>query len=313
MATIINGIPVGDGVNLQPSYFNGGSVNFGWSFMQQFSSIKTVRIEIEPNKVNIAAHWIAEAHSNGYLVIATYHKSTVLGTNDVNELIQAANWWKNNYARLGGNFIINLMNEWGSHGMSASNYAYAYNLAIPIVRTVYAGDIVIDLPGWGQDSTVAAQAANQQNPLITDPNIVLSAHIYRSSWNGANHFSPNDIDTMMASGVACIVGEFGPIGNGSCNWSACIDYANEKQLTIIGWCWNGDGQGHNMVDPYWQQNPNPTSFSQHGNYFHEIYDKLDSQNIINFKQMKLAKTATKKAAATNKKTKNTGKANKGTK
>jgi hypothetical protein len=300
MATIINGLPVGNGVNLQPSYFNSGSVNFGWSFMQQFSSIKTVRIEIEPDKANIAASWIAQAQSNGYLVIATYHKSSVLGSNDIQELLQAAYWWRNNYARLGGNFIINLMNEWGSHGMSVANYANAYNSAINIVRAAYTGDIIIDLPGWGQDSMVAAQAVNRNNPLITDPNIVLSAHIYQSSWNGANTFSTYDIDAMMASGVPCIVGEFGPIGNGSCNWSACVDYASQNGISIIGWCWNGDGQGHNMVDPYWQQNPNPSSFSQHGNYFHQIYDKLDAQNIAMFKQMQTAtKTASKKA---NKKT-----------
>ena len=79
--------------------------------MKQFSNIKKVRIEIEPDKVNEAAEWIAAAINKGYEVIATYHKHTVLGTDDVAELLTAANWWKDNYQTLGTGFLINLMNQ----------------------------------------------------------------------------------------------------------------------------------------------------------------------------------------------------------
>ena len=40
---------LGDGVDLQPSYYNGGNVTFGFSLMQQYANIKSVRIEIEPS------------------------------------------------------------------------------------------------------------------------------------------------------------------------------------------------------------------------------------------------------------------------
>jgi len=136
---------------LQPSYYNNGNVNFGWDLMRQQANITTLRIEIEPGRETHAAGWIADAQRNGYQVIATYHKHTANGSNDVNELLAAANWWVKNYQKLGGNFTINLMNEWGNHDLNALDYAVAYNQAIAIVRTVYSGPIIIDLPGWGQD------------------------------------------------------------------------------------------------------------------------------------------------------------------
>ena len=38
-----------NGANLQPSYYNGGNVNFGWSLMKTDTKIKTLRLEIEPS------------------------------------------------------------------------------------------------------------------------------------------------------------------------------------------------------------------------------------------------------------------------
>ena len=273
MPTTINNSPLGNGVNLQPSYYNGGKVNFGWELMQQYPNIKTVRIEIEPNMADEAAGWIAAAKANNYQVIATYHKCAVLGTDDVNELLAAANWWKENYPNLGTGFIINLMNEWGSHNISATDYAAAYNQAIAIIRNVYTGDIIIDLPGWGQDANTAANAAS----LITDQNIVFSAHIYKDSWNSGtgNFFAPSNIDTLIASGTRCIVGEFGPVGTKTCDWSACVDYVLQRNLTIIGWCWNGDGNGNNMVSPAWSDEPTATTFEINTDYFNAIYGKME--------------------------------------
>jgi hypothetical protein len=273
MPTTLNNTVLPNGVNLQPSYYNSGNVNFAWPLMQTYPAIKTVRIEIEPDSVTPATTWIAEAQNNGYHVIATYHKSTVLGTNDPQELMLAAQWWQDNYQILGGNFIINLMNEWGAHNLSPSDYANAYNPAIDQVRTVYAGDIIIDLPGWGQDAGVAADAI----PLITDPNIALSAHIYKDSWNGTDTFSRQDIRRILKTGKPCIVGEFGPIentpGTGYCNWAYCVKFAKSKGMTVIGWCWNGDGNDHNMVTPNWVEDPLPADPLTSA-YFNEIYGKL---------------------------------------
>src|ERR1700743_411140 len=64
-------IGLGDGVNL----------NFGWSLMKANTKIRTVRIEIEPTvSITTVKSWISQARSNGFAVIATYHKATVLGS-----------------------------------------------------------------------------------------------------------------------------------------------------------------------------------------------------------------------------------------
>ena len=267
----------GNGVNLQPSYYNGGNPNFGWSLMKQQTKIKTVRIEIEPDKVSQAKSWISNARSNGFAVVATYHKSSVLGSDAASELTAAGNWWKANYATLNasGAFTINLMNEWGSHNISSNAYASAYNSAISLVRQVYSGKIIIDIPGYGQETRTAADAVKGTNGTrINDTNVILSAHIYPGAYNqGRNRYMINaDLDEMGGAGRSCIIGEFGNSGGSGANWSGLVDYAKGKGWTVLGWSWNGDGGSMNMVTPSWSSNPtaNPSLSS----YFSVVYNKL---------------------------------------
>jgi mannan endo-1,4-beta-mannosidase len=134
----------GDGVNLQPSYYCSGDQNLGWGLMNKYPDIQTVRIEIEPDEqasIGDAKRWISEANANGYEVIATYHNYEDIGSGDPQALYDAAQWWRNNHNTLAeaGSFTVNLMNEWGSHDVTASEYASAYNSAISTVRQVYGG------------------------------------------------------------------------------------------------------------------------------------------------------------------------------
>jgi mannan endo-1,4-beta-mannosidase len=264
-----------DGVNLQPSYYNKGNVDFGWNLMKQQANIKSVRINIEPtDAIAQVVSWISNAKANGYKIVACYHKASVLGSDDANELILAANWWKTNYAALGGGITVNLMNEWGSHNITASAYATAYNNAIAIVRTVYSGPIIIDIPGYGQETLTAYQAVKTSTPVITDANIVLSTHIYPGNYNQGHGrtFLQADLDEMTNSGRTCMVGEFGT-GTGSCDWSGCVDYAKLKNWTVMAWAWNGDGNDLNMVTPSWATNPTASSFTVNA-YFSIVYAKL---------------------------------------
>lgn len=270
----------GNGVNLQPSYYNNGNVTIGWPLMKQQTKIKTVRIEIEPDKVSQAKTWIRDARNNGFAVIATYHKSSVLGSDAASELTAAANWWRSNYAALAasGSFTINLMNEWGSHSITANAYATAYNNAISIVRQVYSGSIIIDIPGYGQETRTAADAVKGTGgPKITDTKIILSTHIYPGAYNqGRNRSLVNaDLDEMASAGRPCIVGEFGNDSGGytGANWSGLVDYAKSKGWTVLAWCWNGDGGSMNMVTPAWKSNATATSFSL-SSYFNVVYPKL---------------------------------------
>lgn len=266
-----------DGVNLQPSYYNNGNVNMGWSLMNSQGNIQTTRIEIEPDKVTQAKTWIAQARSNGKTVIATYHKSAVLGSDSAAELSAAGSWWRTNYSTLNasGSFTVNLSNEWGSHNITSNAYASAYNTAISTVRQVYSGAIVVDIPGWGQETRKAAQAVTGANGTrINDTNIILSTHIYPGAFNSATGTSlqNSDLDEMGNAGRPCIVGEFGN-GSGSANWSGLVDHAKSKGWTVLAWAWNGDGGSLNMVDPRWVTNATATSFTL-SSYFGLVYPKL---------------------------------------
>lgn len=269
------GFQIGNGVDLQPSYYNNGHVTFGWSLMKQHPEIKTVRIEIEPSvNINLAESWIAAAKNNGYDVIATYHKYKVLGSNNPQDLTDAANWWKANYDTLAkaGSFYINLMNEWGDHNLTANAYATAYNNAITIVRQVYKGLIIIDCPGWGQEAEVAAAAVEGTDGVkINDTNIVLSMHIYPNGWDQLeNHPIQNtDLDNLASTGRPCIIGEFGNAPSGNTDWAAIVKYAESKGWPVVGWAWNGDGGSMNMVTPAWSVNPLASSYSAN-NYFNSI-------------------------------------------
>lgn len=286
----------GNGVNLQPSYYSGGNADLGFTLMKQQSKIKTVRIEIEPTQVANAIRWIKEASDNGYTIICTYHKAAVLGSDQLQDLLDGANWWKTNYATLSasGKFYINLMNEWGSHNLSATNYAGYYNQAITIVRTVYSGTIIIDIPGYGQETYVATNAVlgiGTGGVKITDTNIALSTHIYPGNYVG-QHSNANgsfgsgsnmvkaDLDYMATSGRTCLVGEFGSETNGTTDWSGLVDYAKSKAWTILGWSWAGDGGDGvhaqmNMISPNFQAYKSGTNYPYTtSSYFNTVYDKL---------------------------------------
>jgi len=97
----------GDGVNLQPSYVCNGDQDLGWDLMNQHSDISTVRIEIElpfwgegQASLSDARHWINEANTNGYSVIATCHHYPNNGPGDPQDLYKAADWWADNYGYL---------------------------------------------------------------------------------------------------------------------------------------------------------------------------------------------------------------------
>lgn len=269
----------GNGVNLQPSYYNNGNPTLGWSLMNANTKIKTVRIEIEPDKVAQAKTWIAGAKANGKTIIATYHKSSVLGSDSTSELTAAGNWWKTNYAGLNaaGSLTVNLMNEWGSHNLSANAYASAYNSAISLVRQVYGGRIVIDASGWGQETAICAGAIKGTNGTkISDTNIVPSVHIYPGAWNQAKNawLATGHLADLASAGRGGLVGEFGNGGSGSCDWSGCTNYARSTLgWTVLGWCWNGDGGSMNMCSPAWVSNPTASTYAK-SSYWSTVYDRL---------------------------------------
>jgi mannan endo-1,4-beta-mannosidase len=268
----------GNGCNLQPAYYNSGNPNLGLSLMKSQSKIKTVRLEIDPYAyaftIAKAKSWIDQLKAQGYTLICTFHNFG--GSDKASDLMTAANWWKANYSTLGGGFTINLCNEWGSHNVTSNAYASAYNSAISTVRSVYSGNIIVDIPGWGQETKTAMDAIKGTNGTkINDTKIILSAHIYPGAYNQGRGRAmiASDLDDMTNSGRPCMIGEFGSIGGSGADWSGIVNYAKGKGWTVLGWAWNGDGLGMNMVTPAWSSNASATSFSL-SPYFNTVYNKL---------------------------------------
>lgn len=267
--------PFPNGVNFQPSYYCSGEQNLGWSLMKSYPKISSIRIELEDpsssSDVNDFIRWISEAQGQGKFVIATYHRYPYLGSNDINVVLNAAYWWKDNYQKLGGNFMINLINEWGDHTLSAQDYANAYNQAISIVRQVYSGYIIIDIPGWGQEFYTAASASS----LLKDQKIIFSAHIYPQAYDSQSNSAPTtkNMDVLHATGRPCMIGEFGTDQPGGCDWSTLVDYGKTLGWPILGWAWNGDGGLMNMISPSWSSSCSTTNYSP-AQYFNTVYDKL---------------------------------------
>jgi len=262
-----------NGVNIQASYYNRGRVNIGWDLMKTYPEIGALRIEIEPNRASSARSWIQEAQENEYQVIATYHNSSQLGSDSKAHLLEAAKWWRNHYKILSSNapFTINIMNEWGSHSLTPEEYATAYNEAIDIIREVYDGPLIVDVPGFGQATTIAADAFS----LFKDKHIIFSVHIYAGAYNKQEKrwLQEEDLAYLAAAGTPCMVGEFCDANKGGADWCRLIDYCYSKGWPLFGWVWNGDGGKMNMIEPHWQDQPLATSFKATP-YMDKIIDKL---------------------------------------
>lgn len=276
----------GDGVNVMPGYFNEadkGNIPVGWELMRKYDRIKTVRIEISPEQgVSVATmqDWIRQANACGYHVIATHHDYHNNGSDDPQAVMEAALWWKAHYAALreAGPFTINLINEWGGHGQTPESFAAAYNAALPVIREFYDGPVIVDIPGWAQETTVAAEAS----PLIKDDNIVLSVHIYTSAYvvQGPHHWmQPEDLVELAKVNRPVMIGEFGGMREGGADWRALVQQAKNLGWTVLAWAWDGDGEGMNMMRPNWNDDPLPAAYWPDPNYFGEVYSLLgDNSN-----------------------------------
>ena len=264
-----------NGINIMPFYANNGNVNIPFNLIHKyFSNIKTIRLEINPNYMNVTKikNLIYNLFNNNFNVIVTYHD--YLGSDNLNDLLNVANWWKNNYNYISSNFplIINICNEYGSHNLDYIHYSEFYNKAINIIRTIYTDWLIIDIPGYGQNTNVALQASN----FINDKKIVFSTHIYPMSWNNnqSRFMNTDDIDNLLNTNRPIIIGEFGT-GEGNTDVNKILLYAKSKRISLLLWgAGDGTSEPYNMelFKPSWYINPLHDNYN-YTTYFITYYSK----------------------------------------
>lgn len=121
----------------------------------------------------------------------------------------------------------------------------------------------------------AVKGQTENGARINDGNIQLSVHVYPNGWNQAlNHnLQESDLDDLASAGRPCIIGEFGYDPAGPVNWQGVVNKAKSLGWPVLGWSWNGDGGGMNMVQPSWAADAGAGSFST-SPYFNVVYDLL---------------------------------------
>lgn len=290
------------GVNLQPSYTNGGNVDIGWGLMKAQTKIKAVRIEIDTGAFgfNLDAHSriIKEAidQANITKVVITYHDKSCLGCDDATKLQNGARFFVNNRTKLYlGNpkIRINLFNEWGSHNISSTNWANQINAAVKIIRDAGISDrLIADVPGLGQGAIRGANGIKQ----VTDTRVVPSMHLYSTCYDagakvdseliaagltaadkddGWGRCKTKYMQALVRSGRGFFMGEFGTRQAGDKISEAFykdIITAGKSYGDIYAWAWNGDGGDMNMASPTFQPYVvnSPKTYSKSG-YFNEVY------------------------------------------
>jgi hypothetical protein len=113
--------------------------------------------------------------------------------------------------------ILNIANEWGSDPV---RWRDAYVSAIPRIRNAgWHGAIMVDAPGCGQDAQAIVDHGRAVFDSDPEQNVMFDFHIYGNwcdsaggvppQWGGQHDLGPM-FTKLYATGLAIVVGEFGP-------------------------------------------------------------------------------------------------------
>ena len=150
--------------------------------------------------------------------------------------------------------LINIANEWGPSDSTV--WRDAYITAVARLRAAgYLSTLVIDSGGCGQDTADIATYA--QTVFDSDPqrNIVFDVHVYGNWSNGGGQSWQTDLgsglDSLVATGLPIIVGEFGPGRNigpspTPITPGQMITAAEARGIGWMAWAW--DDPASNVTD-----------------------------------------------------------------
>lgn len=189
------------------------------------------------------------------------------------------------YNLLKSKAILNVANEWGDNETA---WRDAYVAAIPRIRAAgWQGAIMVDFPGCGQNAMAGVR--HGAAVLNADPqkNVIFSWHIYGNvydsqagigrQWQEQIDLVPT-FDALKASGLAVVVGEFGPgrnVGPSPTNItpSRVIDQAEAHGMGWLSWSWDDNNLANGM------SNDDSFSHSYTGDY-NSASDLTDFGKIV---------------------------------
>jgi mannan endo-1,4-beta-mannosidase len=170
----------------------------------------------------------------------------------VDEWVAQAPQW----TTLNDKIIVNIANEWGPSGSTV--WRDAYITAVGRMRAAgYTGTLSITSGGCGQDNDDIVKYGAAV--LASDPqkNLIFDQHIY-GIWADGNGMNwqidlKTGLDALASSGLAVIVGEFGPgrdIGPSATLMTPgeIIQAADARGIGWLAWAW--DDPAYNADDTW---------------------------------------------------------------
>jgi mannan endo-1,4-beta-mannosidase len=139
----------------------------------------------------------------------TCNESTATLTSIVDTWVAQAAAWKT----MDRYMLLNIANEWGPANSTA--WRDAYVTAVQRLRAAgYLSPIVVDAGGCGQNAADIATFGRAVFDADPQKNVIFGVHIYGLWKSGAGQTWQTDLtaglDSIAASGMATICGEFGP-------------------------------------------------------------------------------------------------------
>lgn len=150
--------------------------------------------------------------------------------------------------------LINIANEWGNNELTPEYWRDAYKKCISQLRSSgYQSTIVIDAPGWGQNSEPILSYAQELIEFDSLHNLLFSIHMY-GSWNNEAKIE-KDLKEANHLSIPIIVGEFGYNYNKGDNNLNCkvnhqkiLQVCTDLDIGYLAWSWTGNNEENKWLD-----------------------------------------------------------------
>ncbi|MDE6099062.1 MAG: glycoside hydrolase family 5 protein [Muribaculaceae bacterium] len=187
-------------------------------------------------------------------LVAMFNTHDETGSNDVEDLRRAVNFWiemKDVLNRHTATTIVNISNEWFGQWNNAQGWADGYKEAIPALRKAGLKNmLVVDAAGYGQWPQSIFSKGAEVAATDTDKNTVFSIHFYQDA-GGTDSKVRDNIDRALNIGIPVIVGEFAYRHQGhDIAYQTIMDYCQEKKVGWLVWSWTGNGGGTEECDMF---------------------------------------------------------------